>query len=92
MAAVTPRVIFESQDESGYYRIVRVQLDPKRRENESDTGIRDLIEIADGKDLLGHWRWKQLDTKAEGVASFSRICHALKRELISRLELQDAEN
>ena len=81
-----PCVLFESREESGFWRIVRVQLPQKQRENLDDDGVRDLIELADGKDLLGNWRWKQLDTKSEGVASFSRICHALKRALLKRLE------
>ncbi len=74
------------------WRIVRVRLPEKQREPHSDDdGVRELIELADGKDLLGNWRWKQLDTKSEGVASFSRICHALKREFLKRLERNDAE-
>lgn len=87
-----PRVIFDCDDESGKWRIVRVQLDPKRRENEADDGIRDLIELSDGLDLTGGQRWKQLDSKGEGVATLVRLCHSLKRRLIERLELNDANS
>lgn len=78
----TPRILFEGDD----WRIVRVELPPPRREGPDDKGVRDLIEVRDGKDLMEHPRWKQLDTKVEGVSTYSRICHALKRELLNRID------
>lgn len=73
-----PEVMLAGDD----WRIVRVELDPKRRETQDDDGIRDLIEVTDGRDLLGQQRWKQLDTKSEGVARYHQICHAMKRMLL----------
>jgi hypothetical protein len=91
VADTLPHVLFDSTDESGRWRIVRVLIDPKRRENEADDGIRDLIELADGVDLMGHQRWRQLDQKGEGIANVVRLCHSLKRELLARMETDDAE-
>lgn len=91
---MTPRLLFEHPEG---WRIVRIQLPEKLREPKeagkpADDGVRDLIEVTDGRDELGVQRWKRLDVKSEGVAQYNRVCHGLKRELISRLETDDAEN
>lgn len=85
------------------WRIVRVVIPPVKREptepgQPEDDGIRDLIEVTDGLDLLGGQRWTRLEKKAEGVATYDRIVHAMKRELLRLLpgvqeqETNDAEN
>jgi hypothetical protein len=79
---VTPRVLHQGDG----WRIVRIQVDEKRRESEQDDGIRDWIEFADGFDLMGDVRWRQMDGKSAGVSDLVRVVNALKRELISRLE------
>lgn len=80
---MTPHVVLQGDD----WRIVRVEIPAKQREpvkpgDPPDDGIRDLIEVTNGKDLLGHVRWHQLDTKSEGVARYHQICHAMKRMLL----------
>ena len=75
-----PQILLTGDD----WRIVRVEIPKQRRESPEDDGVRDLIEVRDGKDLMEQPRWRQLDSKSEGVATFSRICHALKRELLKR--------
>jgi hypothetical protein len=68
------------------WRIVRLQIPEKQREGPEDTGVRDWIEFADGLDLMGEVRWRQMDGKSAGVSDLVRVVNALKRELISRLE------
>lgn len=75
---MTPHVVMQGDD----WRIVRVELPSNKRESPDDDGIRDLIEVTNGKDLLGTVRWHQLDTKSEGVARYHQICHAMKRMLL----------
>ena len=87
-----PSVRYQTDD----WRIVRVQLPEKQREPQqpgepADEGYRDLIEVADGYDLMGHRRWTRLDKKAEGVGTYDRICHALKRELLQLHEQLETE-
>jgi hypothetical protein len=82
-----PHVRYQTPD----FRIVRVQLTEKQREPKEpgkpeDDGLRDLIEVADSYDLLGTPRWQRLDKKAEGVGTYDRICHAMKRELLQLLD------
>jgi hypothetical protein len=84
---VKPTVLLTGED----WRIVRVELDAKRRESPDDDGIRDLIEVTDGKDLLGNQRWKQLDAKHEGVARYHQICHAMKRMLLECVAARNQE-
>lgn len=89
-----PTLLFES--DLGF-RIVQVELPPGKREpkaagEQEDDGVREIIEIADGRDALGMPRWKHLEKSSEGVATYNRICHALKRELLLRLEKANAEN
>lgn len=75
---MTPVVVLQGDD----WRIVRVELPSNKREGHDDDGQRDLIEVTDGKDLLGHVRWKQLEQRSEGVARYHQICHAMKRMLL----------
>ena len=82
-----PRVRYQGDG----WRIVQIQLPEKQREPHApgeppDDGLRDLIELADGGDLMGTPRWQRLDKKAEGVGTYDRICHALKRELLQLLD------
>lgn len=81
-----PHVMFEGEG----FRIVRTTVHASKREptqpgQPDDDGIRDLIEVTDGTDLLGQQRWTRLEKKAEGVATYDRIVHALKRELLRLL-------
>lgn len=78
---MTPHVLLQDGD----WRIVRVEIPSTKREGPDDDGIRDLIEVTDGKDLLGQVRWRQLDTKHEGVARYHQICHAMKRLLLEHV-------
>ena len=87
-----PCVRYQASD----WRIVRVQIPPQQREptapgEPEDDGYRDLIEVLDGKDLMGHPRWTRLDKKAEGVGTYDRICHALKRSLLELVDQLDTE-
>jgi hypothetical protein len=79
---MTPALVFQGQG----WRIVRLQLPEKQRESPEDEGIREYIEFADGLDLMGEVRWRQMDGKSAGVSDLVRVVNALKRELISRLE------
>lgn len=86
-----PTLLFQGDG----WRIVQVELPPNNREPKKpgepeDDGVREVIEVSDGKDALGMQRWKHLDTKTEGVAQYNRVCHGLKRELLLRLELEHA--
>ena len=79
-----PRIVYQGDG----WRIVQTQLPEKQREPKqpgepADDGIRDLIEVADGVDLMGVQRWTRMDKKAEGVGTYDRILHAMKRELLS---------
>ena len=78
-----PVLMFEGEG----WRIIRVVVPPANREpgNNEDDGVRDLIEVTDGSDLLGNQRWTRLEKKAEGVATYDRIVHAMKRELMKLL-------
>jgi hypothetical protein len=80
-----PRVLYkgELEREAGW-RIVRVILPESRREDPTDDGVRDLIEVTDGADLMGQQRWTQVDGKSAGVSTLVRLVHALKRELLAR--------
>lgn len=75
---MTPRILLQGED----WRIVRIELPSNKRETPEDDGLRELIEVTDGKDLLGNVRWKQLEQKSEGVARYHQICHAMKRMLL----------
>lgn len=91
---MTPTLLFEHPDG---WRIVRVQVPEKQREPKEagkpeDDGVRDVIEVTDGRDDMGVQRWKRLDTKTEGVAQYNRVCHGLKRELLKRMETTSAKN
>jgi hypothetical protein len=68
------------------WRIVRLVLEPKRREGPEDTGVRDWIEVADGVDLMGVTRWTQLEKRSAGVSDYARVVSAMKHELLKRLE------
>lgn len=81
-----PTLLFEGEG----WRLVRVQIpaanrEPKQPGEPEDNGLRDLIEVTDGSDLLGNQRWTRLEKKAEGVATYDRIVHAMKRELLKFL-------
>jgi hypothetical protein len=94
MKIFKPTLLFEHPDG---WRIVQIQLPEKQREpaaagSPPDDGLREVIEVTDGRDDLGVQRWKRLDTKSEGVAQYNRVCHGLKRELLMRLENPNAEN
>jgi len=89
----TPTLLFEGDG----WRIVQIELPEKQREphepgKPDDDGIREIIEVTDGRDGLGAVRWKHLDGRNEGVATYNRVCHGLKRELLQRLEQTDASN
>lgn len=89
-----PTLVFEHPDG---WRIVRLQIPEKQREPKEagkpeDDGIREVIEVTDGRDDLGVQRWKRLDVKSEGVAQYNRVCHGLKRELLLRLERGNGES
>jgi hypothetical protein len=87
-----PRVLYQSEDQGGAWRIVQVQIPEKQREPKiageaPDDGIREYIELADGYDLMGQRRWQRIEKKTEGVGTYDRLVHALKRELL-RLHAQ----
>jgi hypothetical protein len=89
-----PTLLFLSPDG---WRIVQIEIPEKQREpveagKPVDDGVREVIEVTDGKDDMGVQRWKRLDTKTEGVAQYNRVCHGLKRELLLRLESTDGES
>lgn len=86
-----PTLLFEGEG----WRIVQIELPPNGREPKKpgepeDDGIRDVIEITDGKDAMGVVRWTRLDVKHGGLGDYNRVCHGLKRELLLRLESEDA--
>lgn len=89
---MTPRIRYQG---SGW-RIVQVQIPPQQREpikpgEPEDDGLRDLIEVEDGKDLLGQQRWTRLERKAEGVGTYDRVCHGLKRALLELIDQLETE-
>ncbi len=73
-----PRVLYQGEG----WRIVQVQLPEKQREDPQDEGLRELIEVSDGADLMGVPRWQRMEKKTEGVGTYDRILHSLKRELL----------
>ena len=84
---MTPRVVLDGGD----WRIVRIELPANKRESPDDDGVRDLIEVTDGTDLLGAVRWKRLEQKSEGVARYHQICHAMKRMLLEYVAAMKTE-
>lgn len=87
-----PRIRYQGDD----WRIVQVQIPDQQRQPKvpgepADDGLRDLIEILDGKDLMGQPRWTRLEKKAEGVGTYDRICHALKRSLLELIDQLETE-
>lgn len=93
---MSPQIIPRVRYQGDGWRIVRVQLPEKQREPKqpgepADDGYRDLIEVVDGYDLMGDLRWTRLDKKAEGVATYDRIIHAMKRELLQLLDQHETE-
>lgn len=84
---MTPRIRYHGDG----WRVVQVELPPQQRENADDDGLRDLIEVADGKDLMGEQRWTRLDKKAEGVGTYDRIIHAMKRSLLELIDQLETE-
>jgi hypothetical protein len=81
--ATSPRILFEGDLTGGDgWRIVRVVVPEQARQDPTDDGVRDLIEVSDGVDLMGARRWQKLDGKTGTTSTLVRVCHALKEELL----------
>lgn len=89
------RIVFETTA----LRIVRVVLPESRREPRTgdapaDTGVRYLIEVPDGMDLMDGQRWKLLDGPKSAVSDLVRVVTSLKTHLLHAITQgeSDAEN
>lgn len=80
-----PRVVIEGSHERTDWRIVRREF---TNEQTGETLIEDVTEVSDGKDAMGHTRWKTLTRSRDGaMGDWIRIAEGLKAALIAAKEL-----